>query len=495
MKQLLILGPPGTGKTTRALRIVEQKLAEGVPPHKIAFVSFTKKAVREAVDRACDKFRLSKKDFHWFRTLHSLAYHLLGLRKEDVMGAAQYREVGALLGLKFQGTYSEDDGLPNGNEDGDRMLFLDNVARARRVSLEEQYRWADPEGLMPWHQLKLCAETLRTYKMDTGLVDYTDMLLHAIDFGGPLDEVDIAIVDEAQDLSPVQWEFVRVVFAKVKELYIAGDDDQAIFRWNGADVEHFLRLEGEKEVLPLSYRLPRSIWNFANRISSQITHRYPKQWAPRDEEGEVQLHRTIHSVDMSEGNWLVLVRNLHHIAKVREFVHRQGYPYSTRGGASINQKHVTAIRAWETLRKGETLTAEIVKILWPFVPNTAKFELEEGTFNMAQLRSLGLTAPDAVWHDALEGIPLRTREYYLSLLRRGESLTKPPRIHLSSIHASKGGEADNVLLLTDMAQKTFRAYRREPEDEHRVFYVGATRAKRALHILYPQTPMGYLTPV
>ena len=67
------------------------------------------------------------------------------------------------------------------------------------------------------------------------------------------------------------------------------------------------------------------------------------------------------------------------------------------------------------------------------------------------------------------------RSYILSMLRLGEKITKKPRINLSTIHSAKGGEADNVILLTD------------PDDDTRVFYVGITRAKHKLHIVQPNT--------
>ena len=57
-KQTLILGPPGTGKTTRLISIMEKEIARGVKPERIAFVSFTKKATEEAADRAAEKFGL-----------------------------------------------------------------------------------------------------------------------------------------------------------------------------------------------------------------------------------------------------------------------------------------------------------------------------------------------------------------------------------------------------------------------------------------------------
>jgi superfamily I DNA/RNA helicase len=74
------------------------------------------------------------------------------------------------------------------------------------------------------------------------------------------------------------------------------------------------------------------------------------------------------------------------------------------------------------------------------------------------------------------------RAYITALLRRGEKFNATPRIKLSTIHGTKGGEADNVALLTDLSNSAMEGM---SDDLHRVFYVGVTRAKQNLFIFEP----------
>jgi superfamily I DNA/RNA helicase len=70
-------------------------------------------------------------------------------------------------------------------------------------------------------------------------------------------------------------------------------------------------------------------------------------------------------------------------------------------------------------------------------------------------------------------------------LRRGEKFNAMPRINISTIHGSKGGEAENVVLFTDLSPAALKSSEYSPDDLHRVFYVGVTRTIQNLFIVDP----------
>ena len=95
------------------------------------------------------------------------------------------------------------------------------------------------------------------------------------------------------------------------------------------------------------------------------------------------------------------------------------------------------------------------------------------------------------WHDAFKSVALKDRQYLVSCLRRGEDSRKEPRIRIDTVHASKGAEADNVIVMSDLSKQSYNGLQLSPDDEHRVFYVALTRAINNLHIVQPQTSMFY----
>jgi len=456
----LIIGPPGCGKTTSLLDILEKELASGISPDKIAFISFTKKSVEEAIDRACDRFSFVKSDLVYFRTIHSLAFMLMGLKKTDVMQAKDYTKIGNHLGLRFNCTRSFEDFAPASRNPGDQYSFIDSFSRARKIEPMAVWDTVDHDGLNWWEYLRY-VDTVSDYKRSRNLTDFTDMLSCRSE---PL-SMEVCIIDEAQDLSTSQWDFIDHTFSKTKRIYIAGDDDQAIFEWSGADIRRFANLKGERTVLHQSYRIPKEVHSFATDITSKIKGRIDKDYLPRDSEGVVEHWGDVDSIDMSSGTWLLLARNGYLLSELAACVKNGGYKYTLKNMDSVSKADVRMIQLWERKRGGLKLTS------------SETLSLESYTSNVHS---------NKIWHEAFDKLEAEVREYYVSLLRRGESLTAPARITLSTIHGSKGGEADNVVLLTDMARSTWDSVPMNRASEYRVWYVGATRAKNTLNIVRPR---------
>ena len=112
---------------------------------------------------------------------------------------------------------------------------------------------------------------------------------------------------------------------------------------------------------------------------------------------------------------------------------------------------------------------------------------DDVTVSMAELKQGGGLLTDEPWYNALTRIPADDIRYIERVLQRKERLRARPRVRLSTIHASKGGEADHVVLLTEMAKRSYREMEINPDAEARVWYTAVTRARERLTIVAPST--------
>ena len=495
-----IFGPPGTGKTTTLLNMVDNALAEGIAPQEIAFFAFTRKAANEAKERASARFDLDPKtDLYFFRTIHSLAFRLLDIKPENLMQEKNFEELGKELGFMMMLSSRMDFDEVYTHYQENPILNIINLSKLKKRPLESEYN--DTTMEFTWHEVDYVARGYQKYKEIKGLVDYTDMLvLFAQNIDRMTPEFELCFLDEAQDLSPLQWDIAEGLDRRSKKMYIAGDDDQSIFRWAGATAETLINLDCASEVLKQSYRIPRSVHRLANRIIKRVVdeggQRFPKEYLPRDEEGMVCKIHDLYDLDFSEGEWLIMAQANYMLTEVAMQLKTLGYLYERNDSRSIPDKLSTAVNTWEHLRKGGSVDLSSAKAVYAQMSGNGKriargkktLTGEMFNFDILQREHGLLATKDMIWSEALDRIPDRERAYITALLRRGEKFNAKPRIKLSTIHGTKGGEAENVVLFTDLTSSAIQSSVRgpHPQDIHRVFYVAVTRTKQNLFIVEPE---------
>lgn len=491
----LILGPPGTGKTTTLLNRVSDLLARGVHPSKIAYVSFTRMAAEEARNRAIEKFpNFVDADMTGFKTLHAMAYRYLGCNNNLMFNRKHAYQFGKSIGQYIGGISVQDDSDSMVKmSKGTQMMFSNNYSRCCLIDQRDGWRKTIDMGIeVAWIEQDYFNTQYDTYRKENDIYDFTDMLecfapnAHKMSY-------EWIIVDEAQDLMALQWQVVQGLSKNAKGVIVAGDDDQAIYQWSGAAVDIFLDLEfSKKTVLDKSYRLPKKVFDVANSISARISDRYEKEWTPRNENGMVSTVYNFEEVNLAEGQWLILVRNNALIAGICNYLKTQGFNYWSKQDAPFDEHLVRDIRSWETLRAGGHITLNAAIRVYsrmrvgqgykrgfkelPQLPRNEHVTLK----SLQETGGLKTTEP---WYDAFTAEEPDQVEYMRKILRSGEKLSRP-RIIVSTIHSIKGGEADNVLLYLDMSRRTAQMAETRVDEEARVFYVGVTRARHKLFLMH-----------
>ena len=194
------------------IEIVRQELANGTPPDRIGFVSFSRKSIQEARQRVGAELQLTEKDVPWFKTLHSIGFNWLGMDSKETIDSVDFYKLSEELGMSFdRGTAKmmEDGLVPLSAKEGNRYLEIISRAKLRCISMEEEYNdRADYD--LHWTMLKRVNDVYAQYKSDEMKFDYTDMIEMFVK-QGTAPTLDVLIVDEAQDLTPLQWRQVEVL--------------------------------------------------------------------------------------------------------------------------------------------------------------------------------------------------------------------------------------------------------------------------------------------
>ena len=172
-------------------------------------------------------------------------------------------------------------------------------------------------------------------------------------------------------------------------------------------------------------------------------------------------------VDLNKGKWLILSRTISRQVKIAEELKRKDLFYETNKGKSFAVTMYPAAMQYESWTRHQELEDRIIK------------DIKEYTGDVEWNRNKD-------WFDAFVEADEKEKLYIKNMLDNGENLNTDARIWLSTIHAAKGGEEDNVILCLDMGKKILKSIKRSQEkndEEHRVWYVGTTRARNNLYKL------------
>lgn len=470
MNTTSIYGPPGTGKTTWMMNKVSELLAQGYDPSTIMYLSFTKAATGEALRR----MKLQRSDT--VSTIHSACYRLLNLSGASVVDYHKLKKFSAVVGIPFKG--SNDDAQET-MEIGDVYLSLYSLARNRLNATAIEYEQSDRPG--SWEEFEYFFQSYDQWKAANGLIDFTDMLEA---YEGEEHNCKVVFVDESQDLSPLQWSVIRqfVDQPSVELVFFAGDDDQAIYEWAGADPHGMLKFESdynaERVVLDQSYRLPKAVHQVVQGVSARIANRVPKKYSPRAEEGDVLWPILFEPTEQQQG--FILCRTHSIKQKVEKGLIDRRVPYHSDGGGlpgPFGCKGAKAIRAWKRYKDTNKLTKKDLEAMIAGANDRYRADLVAG-----DTKSVLKEDPFRVFK-----LPIIFHEYF-----RDVDIHGSPQIVTSTIHASKGREADNVTVITDWTGRVEAGHAMNPDAENRVWYVAASRAKHTLRITtLGETGYGY----
>lgn len=282
----LVLAGAGSGKTrVLVYRIAWLLAAEGISPYAILAVTFTNKAAAQMRNRVAELLHKPATGM-WIGTFHSIALRLLSMHHKEAElpknfqildSEDQYRLIRrVIVDLELD----EKQWLPrmvqgyiNGKKnEGIRASEIDDFGDDNSSTLIRLYQHYDD------------------YCNRGGLVDFAEMLLrvHQLLLNNPpllehyQGRFGAILVDEFQDTNEIQSAFIRLLAGTKNRVMVVGDDDQSIYAWRGAKIDHII---GFKDLyanviqykLEQNYRSSNNILKAANAVIKHNTKRLGKE--------------------------------------------------------------------------------------------------------------------------------------------------------------------------------------------------------------------------
>ena len=505
MKFIKYFGPPGTGKTTTLLRHIERHLDEGVPPDKIAFISFSVKAADEGKNRARTRFGLDKDELVYFCTSHAFCKRVMGItRVLEGVDIKEFLDVYRFpLTKSYQGNTKKS--LEAMLEDHYFQIIENAKASCHSVSSERLKTSVKERRRIVPALLDPMAKAWAEYREEQGIYSFADMIVEFLE-KGKVPPLEVLIVDEAQDLAELNWRLIEKLMAETPITYIAGDDDQAIYEWNGARPDRFVDMKGKTIVLEQSYRIPEQVHKKAERIVRRIQKRQPKSYLPRAHKGELIYLHAVEFLPLKEGQWLILASCDYMLNgdaegyNTRRTLIEQGYPFSHNGFRYIRFSMIEAVDNWKKLNKKKKINVGELESIYNylsknevkrgFLGKPGKEENKERELTKKQIvDEFGLKKEclGKTWQEVfVRKISEERRAFIEKAENNGEDLKSEPRIALSTIHKAKGGEADNVAVLLDLSPAQKMNAMLNADSLHRQFYVAVTRTRENLYLINAQ---------
>lgn len=454
------------------MRVISKLIDEGYTADEIAFVSHTRAAAEEALSR------MGGGPNRNVCTIHSMAFRLLNMSTQQVVDNRKLREFSKAVNIPITGRGIEDEDRAVGDE----YLDIIGYAKNRGISVRDAYMHSERPGRA--EQFMAFAEGYERWKHAYGYKDFNDMLIDCA-AAGLRPDVRAVIVDEAQDLSKMQWALIRqfVEPEKVDRIYIALDDDQCIHTWAGADLELAWQFERDygcqRWVLDKSYRLPDSIHALSQAVIARVPGRVEKAFTSNGSPGTVTRCTSIWDLDLRHGeDTLVLARTHRELSELEEYFVRHRLPYTKKGGRShYDSPYARCRRLHDKIAAGGVPTDSDLRLLERYSTSVGKRYLADLDFERFGRAKVA----------AVIRFPYGMEAYYSTT-----DFTRKPTIQMMTIHASKGREADRVVVVTKLPARISKEWQRVRDEETRLFYVALTRSRARLDVIID--PDGFRLP-
>jgi len=528
----LIDGAPGAGKTYQLRRRLEKEAATGVGLTDFYWLNFTNSGREDVEPEIRDVFAGEDTDGDIdpedrAKTFHGLALSLVmgdGAVDRDVFDEQVIQQNGnngpvdpfadfcRRQGLKYDPNESDPKKLLSGVEQTKHTgntLFAINDYLTATYKPPEKWHHAGITTRIPNGRVPDLLEKWDKYKRappekDFRLFEHGDYIEYAAD-RGLTPSVDVLFIDEFQDLAPAEYRLFKLWRDQgpVSEMYIAGDPNQAIYSFRGGSPYYFQNTAvDDVDQLTNSRRCPARIAAVAGAVLEAHAETDPRGFTGLESGGTVRWSSFTEKASLRDAaiaatdryqstpGVLFLTRTNRQLHRLTRDLRDVGVPFETLGsrrGVWSDDDLVDMLEVLNGLAAGAgSFDACAVRTLRDALTDPVGHAKTFGEVALGEdVRDLFARYPSAsAIVDRLE-LPEWKRDVLQSAVRANAAVA-PGEVQVGTVHTAKGLEAPAVYLFTASTDRIVSNYHRQPEkaaEEHRVYYVGTTRASAELHLV------------
>ena len=513
-----IFGAPGTGKTHNLVERLQEHLNKNCPFDQTLTISFTRVAAREIKSRIQERNnnKFNNKELH--HSVRTIDSYLMNKIREDKDICYPKNYLTEFYQVKKDKEINED--KKRNFHAAMKIIEMGRITIGEGIKNILKYYDSQKQTDIGRKFIIQVAESYENYKKNHLKMDWVDVKYKGLQDKIKFDHNIVLMIDEAQDCNRLEWLIINKLISVSKNVYMAGDDDQAIYRFKGGKVETFRDLTVDKTtVLKESPRLNKKIWELSQKIIHLIPadRRQEKQYTPTNKNeynmphcGLIHEFRNKESFEKNYLNmsitdskvsihWLFLSRN----NREKDMKYSQeNYSWSQilaknnltwetvedsngksngleRGTIpNVPVDQMQSIEIWTMLQKGNKILGEKVREFYKSVPaekiqdrkktsliQTDSIILKGEQYNYNDLKSKFYLGVDinTPWHELLNLKPRNKEHYvnytqYLKNIIENGNYKKSKRILLSTIHGAKGLESANTVLNCDWPRLPYDTY-------------------------------------
>jgi DNA helicase-2/ATP-dependent DNA helicase PcrA len=499
-----ISGVPGAGKTTWIVNKINELLDNGISPNEIFCISFSKAAVEELSRRLNNKLK-------YVKTLHSVCMYASRRFPNHNVPFIKQCNLNVTMGSA----------ISNFDPYGLEKYLEKEVASLPKVYecmkcyeymiYNKWLEYKDYEEILSSiddYEVKyILLKYLQQHKIPNKITDFMDTVIYTYEMNTSLNELynkkfKYVFIDESQDFTELEHKLVNQLIRNIDNVYFIGDEDQSIYSFKGSNCNLFLADKYDHiSFLDTTYRCPSNIIELAKKIRKRMKYKdCSKNIESKKEPGEItynildETDITKYLIDFrneNNGSMFVLFRfNSDVFRCIMDFLLLGYKPKVIKSSNKYIRESELILSIYNKTKTNQQLTRQEWAVSNKYI-NLSRYKSFSKKYKEINTKMYELISSNCSFGTSKLNKLLKIKNYLFP---------QDIDIHIDTMHASKGTEADNIIIVETWDKSHIQAMINDKtnnlfDSELKLMYVAVTRSKKYLEFVIPNNKVDVINQI